>query len=123
MRPLAFLATLASCLGGCIPDAQIVPETPANAAQIASCKADATTANDLVVGGFVLSGGATGVGAVAAFETGTPVRTGLAITSAILAAGTGIVTGIHALAVSQFASGDCTAVVGPLGATPMGVRK
>lgn len=123
MRPLAFLALLASCLGGCISAVPIEPVTPANTAQIAGCTSDANTANDLVVGGFVLSGGATGVGSVAALETNTGIRTGLAITTAVLGALDAIDVAWHALAVSQFTNGQCSTVVGPLGATPMGVRK
>jgi hypothetical protein len=106
----------AASVSGCIPDAAIVPQTPQNAQQIADCQTDARTHNGLVVGDFVLSGGATGVGAVAAFETNTGVRTGLAISSAILGAGTAIATGLTAYSASQFTNSNCTAYVGPLAA-------
>lgn len=114
MRPLALLVLLASCLGGCISAVPIEPVTPANAAQVSGCQNIASTHNDLVIGDFVLSGGTTGVGAVAAFETDQGTRTALAITSAIVGAATAVATAITAYTASEFTNGQCSAVVGPL---------
>ena len=113
MRAL-LLATLASCLGGCISAVPIETVTPANAAQVSGCQNIASTHNDLVIGDFVLSGGATGVGAVAAFETDQGTRTALAITSAIVGAATAVATAITAYTASEFTNGECSSVVGPL---------
>ena len=113
MRAL-LLIFLASCLGGCISSVPVVPVTPTNQVQVAGCQNIATTHNDLVVGDFVLSGGATGVGAVAAFETNQGVRTGLAISAAIVGALTAVDTAWMALTASEFANGQCPLVVGPL---------
>ena len=117
MRPLAFLALLASCLGGCISAVPIEPVTPANTAQVAGCQSIATTHNDLVVGGFVLSGGATALGAVAAVDPSTSDRTAYGIAGAIVGALAAVDTAWTALTSSQFANGQCSVVVGPFGAT------
>jgi hypothetical protein len=129
IRILAFVLGAAVSVGfalsvsGCISAVPVVPETPANAAQISGCQNIATTHNDLVIGDFVLSGGATGVGAVAAFETGTDVRTALAITSAILGAATAVTTAVTAFTASEFTNGQCSAVVGPLAAGSAGDKR
>jgi hypothetical protein len=117
VRLLAPLALLASCLGGCISAVPTVPVTPANSAQVSGCQSIAATHNDLVVAGFVLSGGATGLGAVAALDTNAGARTALAVSAAIVGAATAAATGWTALTSSEFANGQCSAVVGPLPAS------
>ena len=66
-------AALASCVG--------------SAGLVFNCTVGAApTINDLVLGGFVLSGGATGLGTVAALDTNANDRTGYAIAGAIVGA-------------------------------------
>ena len=113
MRAL-FVLFLASCLGGCISAVPIVPETPANQGQIQGCQNIANTHNDLVVGGFVLSGGATALGAVAAVDSNTTDRTAYAVSAAIVGALAAIDTAWTAVTSSEFANGSCPVVVGPL---------
>lgn len=110
------VAVLAACLSGCISNVPQVPVTPVNQKQVDGCQTIATTHNDLVVGGFVLSAGATGLGGVAAIDTNPNDRTAYGIAAAILGALTAADTAWAALTASQFVNGTCPAVVGPLGA-------
>jgi hypothetical protein len=113
----AFVLVLACCshLIGCISAVPIEPQTPANQTQTQNCEAIATTHNDLVVGGFVLSGGAMGLGAVAAVDQKTSDRTAYAISAAIVGAFAAVDTAWTALTSSEFANGSCATYVGPLG--------
>lgn len=105
---------LALSVSGCISAVPIGPVTPSNQSQVSGCQNIASTHNDIVVGDFVFSGAATAVGGVAALETGTDVRTALAITSAILGAVTGVGAAVTAYTASEFTNGQCSTVVGPL---------
>lgn len=110
------ILVLAICLAGCLSAAPIVPVTAANAAQVAACESDAAQHNDLVLGGFVLSGGATGLGTVAALDTNANDRTGYAIAGAIVGAVAVVDVAWTALTSSQFANSQCSSVVGSLAA-------
>lgn len=119
MRRLAALALLAGCLGGCISAVPVEPVTPANQAQVTGCQSIASTHNDLVVGGFVFSGGATALGAISSVTSDASTRVGLSVATAIVGVLAGLDTAWAALTSSEFANGNCSAVVGPL---PAGKR-
>jgi len=116
VRLLRFLVLVASCAGltGCVSTAPIVPVTPQNAQQIAACTSEGNTHNALLVGDFVLSGSAGTLGAVSAGVSNQNTKTDLAIASAIGAGLTAAATGWTALTISEFTSGNCSSVVGPL---------
>jgi hypothetical protein len=115
---LVLVVGLFGATSGCLSSAPIVPVTSANSAQVSACQGIASTHNDLVVAGFVVSGGAAGVGAVAAVDENPKDRTGYAIAGGILGAIAVIDTAWTALTSSEFSSSQCSAVVGPLAAKP-----
>ena len=111
---------LAVMLGGCISSAPIVPETPANQAQIASCDATASLHNGVVIGDFVVGGATTGLAAGAAAVTDGNTRTALAVAGAIAGGVTTIGAALAAYTASNFANSQCPSVVGSL---PVAARK
>ena len=115
---IAVLACLSATQSACLAAAPIVPVTPTNTAQVSACEGTASQHNDLVVAGFVLSGGATGLGAVAAIDQNTGDRTGYAIAGAITGAVAAVDVAWTALTSSQFANSQCSSVVGNLAAHP-----
>jgi hypothetical protein len=115
----AFVAVAFACsVSGCISTTPTVPVTPQNAQQVAACTSVGNAHNDLVVGDFVLSGAATGLGAVAAADTNQNAQKAFAIAGASTAAVAGIATGITAFTASEFANDNCSVVVNPLPVKP-----
>ena len=112
------LAAIAVLCSGCLSSAPIVPETPANQAQIQSCQSTAALHNDLVIGDFVLTGGGATVGAVGALVNDVPTKNNLAITAAVLGGTALVASGLIAYTASNFQNGQCPSVVGPLPALP-----
>jgi len=103
---------------GCLSSAPIVPQTPDNAAQIASCESTATTHNAIQLGDFVLTGGAAGLGAVGALVSDQQGKTDMAITATALGGAAVIASGLVAWTASNFANSQCPSVVGPLPVLP-----
>lgn len=104
---------------GCLSSAPLVPVTPANTAQISACETTATDHNALVVGDFALTGGATGLGAIGALESGTQTKTDFAIAAAGAGAVAIVASSLIALTASSFASNQCSGLVGALPSAPL----
>lgn len=115
---------LGLALAGCISSAPIIPETPANQAQIQSCQTTATIHNDLVVGGFVLGAGSSALAGSSAAITDSTAQRDVAVAATVLGALAVADAAIVAWSASNFANGNCSSVVGPLApaavATPGG---
>ena len=109
----AILATLSSA---CLSSAPIVPVTPQNQQQVSSCQGIAAFHNGVVIGDFVLSGGATTVAAVgAALPSGqTSAKTDLEIVGAIVGGLGAIGTVVGGYTSTEFANSQCSSVVGSL---------
>ena len=101
-------------LSGCLSAAPLVPVTSSNSAQIASCQATATDHNSLVVGDFVLTGSAGTLGVIGALEPGQQAKTDLAIGAAGAAGAAVLASSLIALTSSNYASNQCSSVLGPL---------
>jgi hypothetical protein len=100
----------------CISDAPIVPETPANQAQIQSCQSTATLHNGFVVGDFSLGGIAASLASTSAAFPGAnaSAKTDLAITAGIVAGATMVATALTGYSAATFANSNCGVVVGAL---------
>ncbi len=124
MRILLIVPILgALLLSGCLSSAPLVPQTPANTAQITSCENTATWHNGLTVADFVLTGSVAGVGAVGALVSDTSAKTDLAITAAGLGGAAIITSALIGLTSSNFANSQCSSVVGPLPTGPLPATK
>jgi len=115
------LSLLAAVLAtACISAAPIVPVTPENSAAIGACQNTATTHNDLVIAGVVVSGSATGLASAGAGLTSSNPAASKDV--AIVAAALGGVAVVDAIltgySTSQFASSNCSTLVGPLPVVP-----
>jgi hypothetical protein len=108
------LLALASGLCGCISSAPIVPVTPENSAQVASCQSSAQVHNDVVIGGFVLGGISAGLGTAGATVTDTSAKNDLAISAAVVGGLALVDTAITGFSAQDFANGNCSSVVGAL---------
>jgi hypothetical protein len=106
-------------LPGCISSSPIVPVTPANQAQVASCQATASLHDDVIIGDFVVGGAGAGMAGVAALEKDTNTKTGLAIGAAIAGAVEMVGVAIAGFTASNFANGNCSSVVGALPMKPL----
>lgn len=121
MRTPLFL--VAVCLTGCLSSAPVVTQTPANAAQIASCENTATMHNDLLIGDFVLTASGAGLGTVGALASDTTTKTDLAIAAAGVGAAAVLTSALVGLTTSNFQNSKCGDVVGPLPAGPLPATK
>ena len=108
------LLALAGSQSGCLSSAPIVPVTPANQAQIASCSTDAQLHNAFVLGDIIVGGTTTGIAGASAAFTDTNTKTALAISAAIAAGLTAIGTGGVGLTTMNFEDSKCADVVGSL---------
>jgi hypothetical protein len=115
---LFFLGVLLSLTSGCLSSAPIVSVTPQNTTQISSCESSATVHNVAALTGIGLGVIGTGLGSVAAVETDSNVKTGLAAGGAVSAALAGGAAAVTALAAENFANSQCSSVVGPLPTKP-----
>lgn len=113
--PVLFLvAALALLSAGCLSSAPLVPVTPANQAQIATCQNTATEHNIFVIGDFALSGGTAGVAAAASIAQDQNAKNALSITGIGLGGALAIGTAVAELSASNFTNSRCTDVVGAL---------
>lgn len=112
------LVAFAALCAGCLSSAPIVPVTAANSAQVSSCESTATLHNDLVVGDFVLTGGAAGLGTVGALVSDSQGKTDLAVAAAGAAGVALVASSLIELTASNFANSQCSSVVGPLPVAP-----
>jgi hypothetical protein len=101
-------------LTGCLSSAPLVPVTPANQAQVSACETTASEHNALLVGDFVLTGGAATLGAIGAVDSSQQAKTDLAIGATAAAGAAVLASSLIALTSSNYASNQCSAVVGPL---------
>jgi hypothetical protein len=111
---LALLLPLATTQIGCLAANPIVPVTPQNSAEIASCSQDATIHNWAVVAGSILGGGAGALGTIASQESSvnTQKDLGYAVLGAgALGATAAVIAGIEA---ANYTTGGCAPLTGPL---------
>lgn len=120
---IGFVALLALAwtifLFGCISTAPTVPVTAANQGQVSSCQSIGSAHNDVVVAGLIVGGAAPVLGGVSAGLSDPTAKTDLAISTAVTAGVAGVLTGLSAYTASEFASGQCGQVVGPLPPAPV----
>jgi hypothetical protein len=123
---VATAAKIAGCLvfllalGACLSSAPIVPQTPQNANQIATCQTIAKDYNGVVVGDMVLSLGETGAGIAGAAISGSNpnAKTGFAVGDAIGAAAIASGIALAAYMNQDFTNSNCSSVVGALPPPP-----
>jgi len=108
------MVVMAVCVSGCLSSAPLVPITPDNTAQISSCENTATLHNGFLIGGFVVTGAAGGLGAAGALASDPQTKTDLAIGGTIAAGAAVLATSLVAMSSSNYASNKCSAVIGPL---------
>lgn len=118
LLPILVLVGIGMTQSGCLPDTNTVPVTPANQAQVSACESTALLHNDMEIGGFVFTGGTTVAGAAAAITSNTTAKNDLAVGAAVSGGIAAIAASIVGLSASNFASDQCSSVVGPLPATP-----
>ena len=101
-------------LAGCLYSAPIVPVTPANQAQVASCQQTAVFHDGDVIVDFGLGGISSALAGSAAAVSDQNTKTDLAVVSASVAALVVVGAAIAELTASNFANSNCSSVVGPL---------
>jgi hypothetical protein len=112
------LLPLALLLSGCISAVPVVPATPENQAQISQCQTIAADHNGLVIGDFVLSAGAAGLGAAAAGLTSPQAKTDVGAVTIGVGSVLVIGTALAGFTAADFSSSNCSQVVGPLPVLP-----
>ena len=116
---LLMLLGLVVLMTGCLSSAPIVAETPANTALINQCETTATEHNSAVIGDFVFTGAGGALGAAGAIASQTNTKTDLAVAATISAGVAVLASSLVAFTASNFASNDCSNVVGALPAVPI----
>jgi hypothetical protein len=93
--------------------------TADNTNQISTCQTIAADHNGIVVGDFVLSAGSAGLAAAAAGLTAPQAKTDVSYVA--IGVGGALVVGaaLAGFTASDFATSNCSQVVGPLPALPM----
>ena len=124
LKVVGSLLMLGACLvllGGCLGTSPIVPETPANTAQINQCESTAAQHNGFVIGDFAFTGAGGVLGAAGALapDSNASLKTGFAIGATTTAAAAVLASSLVALSASNYANNNCSAVVGALPAVPL----
>jgi hypothetical protein len=121
LRVVGSLLMLACCvlLAGCLGSSPTVPVTAANTAQISQCESTATQHDGYVIGDFVFTGTGGILGAAGAIASDPQTKTDLAV-GATIAGGVAILaSSLVAFSASNFATNNCSSVVGALPAVPI----
>lgn len=115
---LLTLTVLTFLISGCLPVSPINPVTPQNKAQVDACSKIGSFHNGVVIGDFVLGGGATTLASIGAAAADSQTKNTLLISGIVVGGASLIGTGLAAYTASDYVNSNCPVVTGPLPVKP-----